>query len=238
MTKAIYMEDSYLQECEAVVTKVTDSKYVVLDQTIFYPASGGQPNDTGKIVRLSDNAEFKVDYVKKIDEDISHEINPAGLKVGDKVKCIIDWERRHKLMRYHTAAHILSAIIFKETGAKITGNQLDVDKGRVDFSLTEFDKEKLKSYEHEFNNMIAKKLPVKTFSMPKEQAFEIESIFRLKNVIPDTVKDIRIIDIEGLDKQACGGTHVKNISEIKGITITDAVNKGKDNRRVYFVLKE
>jgi len=238
MTKAIYMEDSYLQECEAVVTKVTDSKYVVLDQTIFYPASGGQPNDTGKIVRLSDNAEFKVDYVKKIDEDISHEINPAGLKVGDKVKCIIDWERRHKLMRYHTAAHILSAIIFKETGAKITGNQLDVDKGRVDFSLTEFDKEKLKSYEHEFNNMIAKKLPVKTFSMPKEQAFEIESIFRLKNVIPDTVKDIRIIDIEGLDKQACGGTHVKNISEIKSITITDAVNKGKDNRRVYFVLKE
>ena len=238
MTKAIYMEDSYLQECEAVVTKVTDSKYVVLDQTIFYPASGGQPNDTGKIVRLSDNAEFKVDYVKKIDEDISHEINPLGLKIGDKVKCIIDWERRHKLMRYHTAAHILSAIIFKETGAKITGNQLDVDKGRVDFSLTEFDKEKLKSYEHEFNNMIAKKLPVKTFSMPKEQAFEIESIFRLKNVIPDTVKDIRIIDIEGLDKQACGGTHVKNISEIKGITITDAVNKGKDNRRVYFVLKE
>lgn len=238
MTKAIYMEDSYLRECGAVVTKVTDSKYVVLDQTIFYPSAGGQPNDTGKIVRLSDNAEFKVDYVKKIDEDISHEINPLGLKIGDKVKCIIDWERRHKLMRYHTAAHILSAIIFKETGAKITGNQLDVDKGRVDFSLTEFDKEKLKSYEHEFNNMIAKKLPVKTFSMPKEQAFEIESIFRLKNVIPDTVKDIRIIDIEGLDKQACGGTHVKNISEIKSITITDAVNKGKDNRRVYFVLKE
>ena len=238
MTKALYMEDSYLRECGAVVTKVTDGKFVVLDQTIFYPASGGQPNDTGKIVRLEDNAEFKVDFVKKSGEDISHEIIPSGLKVGDKVKCKVDWERRHKLMRYHTAAHILSAIIFKETGAKITGNQLDVDKGRIDFSLESFDKEKLKSYEHAFNNMIKKNLPVKTYFMPKQEAFRIESIFRLKNVIPETVNDIRIVEIEGLDKQACGGTHVKNTAEIKNMTITDAANKGKDNRRVYFVLKE
>lgn len=238
MTKMLFMEDSYMKECEATVTSVTEGKYVVLDQTIFYPVSGGQPNDNGKLVRLSDKKEFLVDYVKKIGEDISHEITPAGLNAGDNVKCIIDWERRYKLMRYHSAAHILSAIIFKETGAKITGNQLDTAQGRIDFSIEEFDKEKLKSYEHEFNNMVAKKLPVKTFSMPKEEAFKIESIFRLKNVIPDTVKDLRIVDIEGLDKQACGGTHVRNIGEIKGITITEAINKGKNNRRIYFVLKE
>jgi len=236
MTKALYMEDSYLKECDAVITKVTDNKYVVLDQTVFYPNAGGQPHDTGKIIK--DDEVFIVDFVKKFGEDISHEIDHPGLKIGDKVTCEIDWPRRHKLMRYHTAAHLLSAIIFKDTGAKITGNQLSEEKGRIDFSLESFDREKLKNYEHEFNALVEKNLPIKTCTMPKEEAFKIASIFRLKNVIPETVKELRIVEIEGIDKQACGGTHVKNISEIKGITITDMVNKGKNNRRVYFVLKD
>ncbi|MBW2995633.1 alanyl-tRNA editing protein [Candidatus Woesearchaeota archaeon] len=236
MTKALFMEDSYLKECEATVEKITDNKYVVLDKTVFYPNAGGQPNDTGKIIKNSEA--FVVDFVKKFGENFSHEIDHPGLEVGDKVTCQINWERRYKLMRYHTAAHLLSAIIFKDTGAKITGNQLSEEKGRIDFSLETFDKEKLKSYEHQFNSMVEKKLPVKIYTMPKEEAFKIESIFRLKNVIPDTVKELRIIEIEGTDKQACGGTHVKNLSEIKGITITETVNKGKANRRAYFVLKD
>jgi len=230
------MDDSYLKECEAIVEKITDNKYVVLDKTIFYPNAGGQPHDTGKIIK--NNEAFIVDFAKKFGEDISHEVDHPGLQAGDKVTCKIDWERRYKLMRYHTAAHLLSAIIFKDTGAKITGNQLSEEKGRIDFSLETFDKEKLKSYEHQFNSMVEKKLPVKIYAMPKEEAFKIESIFRLKNVIPDTVKELRIIEIEGIDKQACGGTHVKNLEEIKGITITETVNKGKANRRAYFVLKD
>jgi len=236
MTKALYMEDSYQKGCEATVIKVNDNKYIVLDQTIFYPNAGGQPHDTGRIIK--DNEVFIVDFVKKFGEDISHEVDHPGLKVGEKVTCKIDWERRYKVMRYHTAAHLLSAILFKDTGAKITGNQLSEEKGRIDFSLETFDKEKLKNYEHEFNNMVEKNLPVKTYTMPKQEAFKIASIFRLKNVIPETVNELRIIEIEGIDKQACGGTHVKNIGEIKGITITDAVNKGKNNRRVYFILKD
>jgi misacylated tRNA(Ala) deacylase len=234
MTKALYMEDSYMKECKATVAKVTDNKYVVLDQTIFYPNAGGQPNDTGRIIKGDE--EFIVDFVKKLGNEISHEIDHPGLSVGDNVKCVIDWQRRHKLMRYHTAAHLLSAIIFRDTGAKITGNQLAEDKGRIDFSLATFDKEKLKSYEHEFNRWTEKKSPVKIYNLPKEEAFRIESIFRLKNVLPDTVKEIRVIEIQGVDKQACGGTHVKDIAEIGKIRITETVNKGKDNRRVYFVL--
>jgi misacylated tRNA(Ala) deacylase len=236
MTKLLYMDDSYKTECEASVTKVTDNKYVVLDQTIFYPSAGGQPNDTGKLVRGSES--FSVTFVKKLGDEVSHEVDHAGLKSGDNVKCQIDWQRRHKYMRYHTAAHLLSAILFKDSGARITGNQLSEEKGRVDFSIESFDKEKLKAYEHEFNSIVAKHADVKTKSMPREEAMKIASIFRLKNVIPETEKELRIVEIEGVDKQACGGTHVKNISEIKGITITDAENKGKENRRVYFVLKD
>jgi misacylated tRNA(Ala) deacylase len=230
------MEDSYQKECEAEVIKVTDNKYIVLDQTVFYPDAGGQPYDKGKIIK--DTEEFAVDFVKKLGSEISHEVDRPGLEAGDKVRCVIDWERRHKLMRYHTAAHLLSAIIFRDTGAKITGNQLSEDKGRIDFSLEAFDSEKLKSYEHEFNNLVEKGAEVQTYFLPKEEAFKIESIFRLKNVLPETAKEIRIIDIKGIDKQACGGTHVKDVSEIKGIRITETVNKGKSNRRIYFTLKD
>jgi misacylated tRNA(Ala) deacylase len=230
------MEDSYQKECEAEVIKVTDNKYIVLDQTVFYPDAGGQPYDKGKIIK--DTEEFAVDFVKKLGSEISHEVDHPGLEAGDKVRCVIDWERRHKLMRYHTAAHLLSAIIFRDTGAKITGNQLSEDKGRIDFSLEAFDSEKLKSYEHEFNNLVEKGAEVQTYFLPKEEAFKIESIFRLKNVLPETAKEIRIIDIKGIDKQACGGTHVKDVSEIKGIRITETVNKGKSNRRIYFTLKD
>src|SRR3989344_2482897 len=132
MTEVLYLENSYLKECEATIIKV-DENYIVLDKTIFYPTSGGQEGDKGKLVR--NNGEFNVVFVKKIGEDISHEVNKEGLKVGDKVKCILDWERRYKLMKYHTAAHILSAVFHKEANALITGNQKDEGKARIDFDL-------------------------------------------------------------------------------------------------------
>src|SRR3989344_34185 len=128
MTEAIYLKDHYLKEFEATVTKV-EGNFIILDKTLFYPNSGGQPHDTGKLIK--DNQVFNVIFVKKLSQDISHEVDKPGLKQGDKVKGVIDWERRYKLMKAHTSAHIVSEIIHRNTGALITGNQLDIDKIRI-----------------------------------------------------------------------------------------------------------
>ena len=136
MIKALFLEDSYLKKCDATVVAVSDGKYIVLDQTVFYPKGGGQPHDTGKIIH--ENNVFNTIYVGKFKGSISHEVDKVGLNNGDKVHCILDWKRRYKLMRNHTAAHTLAAILEKETGALITGNQLEEDKVRFDFNLDLF----------------------------------------------------------------------------------------------------
>jgi len=152
MTEALYFLNCYIKEFEATVTKITDDKFVVLDRTAFYPESGGQPRDTGKLIRKSDSAEFEVLYVGKFDGYISHEIISSdgnvykGLKVGDDVKGIIDWDRRYMHMRMHTATHVIANVIEKEAGAQITGNQLGIDQSRVDFSLEAFDRDKFIEY--------------------------------------------------------------------------------------------
>ena len=139
MSKALFLQDSYLKESDAEVVSVKDGKYVVLDQTIFYPKGGGQPWDTGKMIYGSDV--YNVIYVGKFGGKISHELDKPGLISGEKVHCVLNWERRYRLMRNHTAAHTLAAILVKKTGALITGNQLEEDKVRFDFSLEDFDRE-------------------------------------------------------------------------------------------------
>ena len=137
MEGALYLHDSYLKSCTAKVLSVKDHKFITLDQTVFYARGGGQPWDTGKIIRGGE--EFPVVAVVKSDGAISHEVSREGLQPGDSVTCEIDWARRHRLMRMHTAGHILSALMYK-AGILITGNQLDTDKTRFDFSMENFDK--------------------------------------------------------------------------------------------------
>ena len=157
-TELLYLTNSYLQEFEAVVKEVNNDKYVVLDKTCFYYSSGGQPHDTGKLIKNEE--EFNVVYVGKFSGNISHEVDKPGLKIGDKVKGIIDWDRRYKFMRYHTASHILSTLINKKTGALITGNQIGLDSTRVDFSLENFDREKFNEYVEEANKIIDQNLQI------------------------------------------------------------------------------
>jgi misacylated tRNA(Ala) deacylase len=230
------MDDCYLKEFKATVASV-NNKYIVLDNTAFYPNSGGQPHDTGSLIRVSDGEEFKVIYVAKVDGNISHEVDKEGLKVGDKVVGKIDWERRYLFMRYHTASHILSGLINKETGAEITGNQIAADKTRIDFNIEHFDKETIKGYEREANQIIGEARNVFLKTMSREDTMKIPSIFKLAKGFPDTIKVLRIVEIENFDQQACGGTHLKNTKEIGGIEITKTENKGANNRRLYFVLK-
>ena len=135
--KDLCIEDNYLKEFDAVVESVKDDKFIVLNQTAFYPNAGGQPYDTG-IMKTEDGKEYEVVFVGKFDEKISHEVdnkeNPP-LKENDNVHCTIDWDRRYKLMRMHTAAHILSRVLHQKTGAVTSGNQLGIDKSRIDFTL-------------------------------------------------------------------------------------------------------
>jgi misacylated tRNA(Ala) deacylase len=229
------LEDSYLRECDAVIASVEKGKYIVLDQTIFYPKGGGQPWDTGKIVR-GDHA-HNVVYVGKFSGEISHEVDLEGLGSGDEIHCILDWERRYKLMKSHTAAHLFASLLCKGTGALITGNQLYEDKIRFDFSLKEYDKTVLNQYVDRANEMVGKDIPVRWYELPREEALKIPGVIKMAGAFPPTIPRLRIVEIVGVDKQADGGTHVKNLKEIGRIELIKTENKGKNNRRVYFSLE-
>ncbi len=232
MTKALFLADSYLKECDAVVVSVTEGKFVVLDETVFYAKGGGQPNDTGKIVKGSET--FNVVYVGKFSGEISHEVDHAGLVAGDKVHCVLNWERRYKLMRSHTAAHVFASLLNKGTGALITGNQLEEDHVRFDFSLEAFDKDLLKAYLDKANELFVKDIPVKWYELPREEALKIPGVVKMAGAFPPDIPVLRIVEIEGVDRQADGGTHVRNLREVGKIELLKTENKGKSNRRIYF----
>jgi len=154
-----------------------------------------------------------------------------------KVHCKIDWERRHKLMRMHTAAHVFSRIIYDDSEALTSGNQLGLDKSRIDFTLEYLDKEKINEWEKRTNEIITSGKNIKIKLYQREEAFKIPDFIRTsKLLVPEGLNEIRIVEIEGLNRQACGGTHVKNTSEIGKIEIFKKENKGKNNRRIYFRL--
>jgi misacylated tRNA(Ala) deacylase len=232
----LYDSDPYLGEFDAIVESVTDGKYVVLSDTAFYPQGGGQPNDTG--VLLKDCIEYPVVFVGKFSGNVSHEVAKPGLSAGDRVRGKIDWTRRHMLMRMHTAGHILSVVVHRESGAEITGSQLGVDKSRLDFSLENFDRSLIGGFEAKVNEIVAKALPIEVNVLSREEAVKIPSVFRLAKGFSEDIKEIRVVKIGNADTQACGGTHVKNTSEIKAIKIVNAENKGKSNRRIYYSLEQ
>ena len=234
MEGALYLGDSYLQTCKSKVVSVKDEKFVVLDQTVFYPRGGGQPWDTGKLVRNGE--EFPVVAVVKADGSISHEVSKPGLQAGDEVECKIDWARRHKLMRMHTAGHVLGSIMYGK-GLLITGNQLDIDRTRFDFSMENFDKAAFQSLVDKANAEIARNLDVEVTFLPREEALKVAGAVKLAVALPPDVPELRMVRIGDVDYQADGGTHVKNTSEIGKITFLGAENKGKANRRIYYGLE-
>ena len=234
MQNALYMADSYLKEFEAIVESVKDGKYIVLSQSAFYPQGGGQPSDTGAM--LANSEEYPVVFAGKFDGRISHEVAKPGLKVGDKVTGKINWERRYRLMRMHTSAHIIDAVLYNESGALCTGNQLGLDKSRIDFSLDVLDRDRIQQYIDMANEWVKKAIDVKIYSLPREEALKIPGIVKLAAVMPPEVKELRIVEIPGIDMQADGGTQVKNTSEIGRISLVSVENKGKNNRRMYYTV--
>ncbi len=232
----VYLSDSYAKECAAKVVEMPEPKKAVLDINLFYPRGGGQPSDRGSLFSAS-GSEFRVLNVEKKEGKIVHELDREGLKAGDSVNCTLDWKRRHALMRMHTAAHILAGMFSLETGALITGNQLEEDKSRFDFSLGNFDRAKFDEIVQKANEKIAQNIELKIYSLPREEAMKIPGIVKLANALPPGISVLRIVEIPGADVQADGGTHVKNTSEIGKIELLKLENKGAANKRIYFVLK-
>ena len=231
----LYLKDSYKKELD---TKVTESngKYITLEHTIFYPESGGQASDEGLI--LKGNEEFKVIKVKKDSGKVVHELDKEGLQAGDSVHCILNWERRYKLMRSHTAAHILSAVFQKEASALVTGNQITPEKIRIDYSLDKLDKEKIKEYIDKANAIIKGNLKVSNSEMKREDIEKRPEMIKLAMGLPPSIKVLRIITIGNIDEQPDAGTHVHNTSEIGSLELISYETRGKENKRIYVRLKE
>ncbi len=235
MTEALYMNDSYLKKWEAKVVSVKENKYIILNKTAFYPKGGGQPWDEGFITR--DGEKFRVIYVGKFSGDISHEVDKPGLNKGEHVSCELDWNRRYTFMRYHTACHLISNILYRRADAKITGNQIEIDKSRMDFSMEDYSPEKLKSFIDEANEIIKKNLPLTIDYMSREEVLKNPNLARLAIGLPQNLHEFRIVRIGELDEQVDGGTHIKQLQEIGTIELSKTVNKGAQNRRMYFILK-
>lgn len=240
MSGELYLHDSYLKENDASVLEVIDGKFIVLDKTIFYPQGGGQPGDFGKLI--CNGKVFTVISTTKREGKILHEISEEGLKVGDNVHASIDWERRYKLMRYHTAAHILSSVVHNHAGAMITGNQIATDKLRIDFSLDAYDPLLMQHYVDEANRLIAKHVDVHTRVLPREEALQLPGVVKLAGALPPHIPELRIVSIgkgdDLIDEQADGGTHVANTREIGLLKLSALDNKGKNNRRITVILSD
>jgi len=239
MTEALYHSDAYLKEFDAVVTAV-EGHAVALDRTAFYPGGGGQPNDEGT---LADGARtWKVTRVRKGGMDVWHELDGdlSGLQdlTGLAVHGAIDWERRYKLMRTHTAMHILCGVIFRDYGASVTGGNMEPLKGRMDFEFETMRQEFVRQIEEKINVEAAAARPVKVKILPRAEAFQIPDLIRTKiNLLPEGIAEVRTVEIEGLDLQADGGTHVANTREVGRIRVVDYKSKGKINKRIEVVVE-
>ncbi|MCT4584935.1 MAG: alanyl-tRNA editing protein [Peptostreptococcaceae bacterium] len=232
MSKLLYQLDSYLKEFECQIIEVDEEENaVVLDQTAFYPSGGGQPCDIGV---LKGESEYIVKSVKKKSNKVYHYIEGMLPKIDEKCKGIIDWDRRYKLMRTHTAMHILCGVVFRDYKAQVTGGNMDVLKGRMDFEFENFDKDLIEEIELKVNKEIENERDVEAKILLREEAFSIPDLIRTKiNLLPEGIEEVRTIEIKGLDLQADGGTHVANTKEIGTMKIVDHKSKGKINKRIY-----
>jgi len=234
MTELLYQTDSYLKEFDAIVSAAfPDEKAVALDRSAFYPGGGGQPNDVGKLAGLN------VVKVKKVGNDVLHILDGDLPAVGTTVRGMIDWDRRYKLMRTHTAMHILCGTVFRDYGALVTGGDMEPLKGRMDFEFERLQKELVSVIEAAVNVEVQARRDVRVQILPREEAFQIPDLIRTKiNLLPEEIQQVRTVELIGLDLQADGGTHVKNTSEVGFIRVVDYKSKGAANKRIYVEVQD
>jgi len=235
VTDVLCGRDAYLDRCDATVTQVT-GEGVVLDRTVFYARGGGQPGDTGSIAWDGGEASV-VDTVTSRESGAHLHVLAAGAtppSAGTPVTAVIDWQRRHELMRTHTALHSLSGIIFTRYGAKVTGGNMETGGvARMDFELDSMSQEFGREVEAALNAALAEDHTVHVTFIPRAEALSDPDLIRTKvSLIPDHVDPIRVVDIEGIDKQADGGTHVRSTAEVGAVRVVKTESKGKGNKRM------
>lgn len=240
MTDKKYLDDSYLKEVNSVITEVNENG-IILESTVFYPRGGGQPGDSGFI--LKNGKMYKIsDTTKDGDVVIHHQesLDPE-LSAGDTIKCQIDWDKRYAHMRYHTAIHLIDAVVNLNPGYRglITGSQIYEDRSRVDFSMEDLSADLAISILDRANEEIEKGRNVEIRYFSRDEALSIPNLARTKpgRELISSLETVRVVEITGLDMQADGGTHVKNLSEVGKLKFAKMENKGKNNKRVYFTLE-
>ncbi|HET6794333.1 MAG TPA: alanyl-tRNA editing protein [Acidimicrobiales bacterium] len=225
-TEMLFLEDAYLTRFTATVTAV-DGQRVALDRTAFYPTGGGQPHDTGVL------GPARVVEVRKEGDEVWHTLEGPVPAVGDQLEGEIDWERRHRLMRTHTALHTLCGVIWNEWGKAVTGGNMEPLSARMDFEFDPLPESFGARVEELVNAELAADRPIEVSFLPRDTALADTDLIRTKvNLIPPSVRTIRVVDIVGLDKQADGGTHVRSTAEVGRIRIVKTESKGKGNKRV------
>jgi misacylated tRNA(Ala) deacylase len=230
LTELLFHTDAYLCEFDATVVAVEGAR-VALDRTALYARSGGQPSDLGAL-RVGD-AEYRVVDSKKQGDLVWHQLDRAGVHVGDTVHGIVDWERRYKLMRTHTALHILCGVIFRDYGVSVTGGDMEPLAARMDFEFDRMSAEFAREVEEHINAEVTAARAVRTKILPREEAFQIPDLIRTKiNLLPAGIEQVRVVEIVGLDLQADGGTHVANTREVGTIRVVGHESKGKSNKRL------
>src|SRR5262245_13659231 len=237
MTELLYQTDSYLKEFDGRVTAV-EGNAVALDRTGFYATGGGQPHDTGAL--SAGGRTWQVAEVRKQGDDVWHTLQGEGLPaVGETVHGTIDWDRRYKLMRTHTALHLLCGVIWRDHQAQVTGGNMDTDEGRLDFELRDFSNELAQEIVAKLNQEIAAERPVEVKILPREEAFQIPDLIRTKiNLLPEGIQQVRTVNIVGLDLQADGGTHVANTREVGRVTLLKTRSKGANNKRIVIGIED
>jgi misacylated tRNA(Ala) deacylase len=225
-TEMLFLRDAYQRDVTATVVAVRDGA-VALDRTVFYPTGGGQPHDTGTLAGRA------VVNVTKEGDAIWHHVNGEPPAVGTVVHGAVDWERRHALMRTHTALHVLCGVIWNEWRVPVTGGNMEPLAARMDFEFDPLPEGFAARVEELVNAELAADRPIEVAFLPRSTAVEDEDLIRTKvNMIPESVAEIRVVDIVGLDKQADGGTHVRSTAEVGRIRVVKTENKGKGNKRV------
>ena len=232
----LFHKDSYIREFLAEVVKTDKSQNaVLLNRSAFYPGGGGQPHDTGWLQDQSHK--YEITRIQKVGSEIWHIIKSDLPSKGMTVKGILDWDRRYKLMRTHTAFHILCGVVWRDYKAQVTGGNMEPLKGRMDFEFENLSQGLVHEIEKKVNTEVQLKRPLFVKILPRSQAFKIPDLIRTKiNLLPENIQEIRVVEIEGLDIQADGGTHVSQTGEVGPVRITEYKSKGKINKRIYIEL--
>jgi misacylated tRNA(Ala) deacylase len=236
-TKPLYLYDSYLKEFEAKILQKTGNQ-IILDQTAFHPLTGGVAYDIGYLTKGDLKCKVVKVEINKETKEIIHTLEKeVDLNQGDLVKGILDWERRHRLMRLHTAAHLIAAIMYTDYNALITGGQVDSEHAKLDFNLPRTDREIFEAAVEKATKEASKGVQLRIYFLARDEALKMPGVVKLAEKMPPQEKELRLVEIPGTDLQADGGPHIRNTDEIGEIHLLKIENKGKNQRRVYFDVK-